>query len=423
MSHLQQTMRILSMLQDVPIKDVSFVSKDELFSFPLQNRTTSNRQKRLSLEFLKKIPFGTILSKIVKIGAPFLYQNFEPFVQMGKHLISYQNIKKPPLHLKFKASSNISDPDALKLHQKNNIFSLEIKEKFDQIHSITTPGLFQASELYRAAFLLNYSYRRIMSTIPYEIFEILRNHIQYSNINNIKAKIQQEGSLLFLHYIFDADVPDEKIEEFTFSAFPIAMKNEEILQYSVPKKYSPLQRTLQKTDLCLKSLIYGKDIDIQSTCSLEATKNTNIITHLYKYLDREYVLIKGPSQIKAKCQNQPSRFFEIKKQYGIFVLGGGCKLDVSLHNLQGSFTSHPMVENYSYLKLLYQYDLKHLWSHKNYTNIGLSITFSFVIFFSIIAIFVILYGFKFHTKYKISFQNSLPRLHRTDNTVRQDSVQ
>ena len=80
MSHLQQTMRILSMLQDVPIKDVSFVSKDELFSFPLQNRTTSNRQKRLSLEFLKKIPFGTILSKIVKIGAPFLYQNFEPFV-------------------------------------------------------------------------------------------------------------------------------------------------------------------------------------------------------------------------------------------------------------------------------------------------------------------------------------------------------
>ena len=147
------------------------------------------------------------------------------------------------------------------------------------------------------------------------------------------------------------------------------------------------------------------------------------LTHLCKHIDREYVLIKGPSQIKAKCQNQPSRFFEIKKQHGIFVLGGGCKLDVSLHNLQGSFKSHPMVEHYSYFKLLYQYDLKHLWSHKNYTNIGLSITFSFVIFFSIIAIFIILYGFKFHTKYKISFQNSLPRLHRTDNTVRQDSVQ
>ena len=92
-----------------------------------------------------------------------------------------------------------------------------------------------------------------MSTIPYEIFEILKNHIQYSNINNIKAKIQQEGSLLFLHYIFDANVPDEKIEEFTFTALPIAMKNEDILQYSVPKNTARYKGPCKKLTHALKA--------------------------------------------------------------------------------------------------------------------------------------------------------------------------
>ena len=405
--HLEETIKYLSLLKNIPIhQNISFEQKIPSFE---ENKGT--RQRRLSLNILKNIPFGSILSKIIKIGSPYLLRQYKPFHHLKQALHSYHEVRRNPAHLKMEFATNLSNHQALKIHHKNNIFTLEHQENFDQVNSITTPGLFQANELYRAAFLLNYTYKKVMASLPHQIFQLLKKYIKIP-IHNVKAKIQQENSLLFIHYIFEGQILNNKIEEFTFRSFPLLKKNENEYKYEVPSQYSPLLEEYKNTmNICLNSLIYGHENDIQRTCSLTKIQNEEIIKYLYSNENKEYLLIKGPSKVRHKCLNHPSRYFEIKTQYAVVALGGGCQIQINYQNLKGKYEAQPLTKLSAYFKVLHQYNLQSEWSSEQIHTIA--VIFTIIVVFTLIG-FLCFYAAYIHHKYKFTFTKSLSPLENED---------
>ena len=411
-NHLQTIIQYLSLLNNIPLNFSQ--ARLETQSTPLQfdknsNISTQQRNKRLSLQILKSIPFQNIFTKILKIGSPYIFKQFQPFDNMGKLFSAYFDLKKANKMLKIYASSNVSDPEALELAKRNNIYNLTFKEKFNTINDVTTPGLYQASELYRASFLLDYTYRRLMSNIPSQIFQNLKRSLNL-NIHGIKIKMQQQGSILLLHYIFEADVPFRKIENFHFKALPHGRMNNHIINYKVPANYSPVLSPFHtKYDKCVGGLVHHDNTKINTYCPIENTQSQDFITHIFSYVDRVYLLIRGPSQLKAKCLQKPSQFFKVNSDFSVIGLGGGCTIEVSHKNLKGQFEVGPPVQHFTYFEIIHQYNLLNIWSNQDYTTVGLIACLTVLCFGIFLGLCIIFYGMYFHSQFKIRFDSSFEK--------------
>ena len=411
-NHLQNIIQYLSLLDNIPL---NFSQANlEAQSNPLRfddksNITTQQRNKRLALQILKSIPFQNIFTKILKIGSPYIFKQFQPFQKMGKLFSAYFDLKNANKILKIYASSNASDPKALALARKNNIYNLTFKEKFESINDITTPGLYQATELYRASFLLDYTYRRLMTNIPGQIFQNLQQSLNL-NIHGIKIKMQQKGSILLLHYVFEADVPFRKIENFHFRALPHAIKDNHIINYRVPANYSPILSPFHtKYDKCVGGLVHHDISRIHTYCPIENTQNQDFITHIYSYMDRVYLLIKGPSELQAKCLQNPSQFFKVNSDFAFIGLGGGCKIEVSHKNLKGKYEVGPSVQHFPHFEIIHQYNLITIWSQQDYARLGLIICIIVICFGILLGACIIIYGLYFHSRFKIRFESSIEK--------------
>ena len=407
--HLQQLVQYLSLLDDIPlnVSNLNFDGSPSPIKFhDPTNITVQNRNKRLSLQLLKSIPLQNIFSKLLKIGSPYVYKHFKPFQTMEKLFSSYHNLRKYQKTLKMYVSNNLSDPEVLNLEKKDNIYNLTLKEKFKSINTIATPGLYQATELYRASFLLDYTYRRLMTNIPTQIFQNLKKSLNF-NIHKVKAKIQQKGSVLLLHFVFEADVPYRKIENFHFRALPHGRQNEKIIQYKVPGNFSPALSPLNMDfDLCVKGIIHHNVENIQLNCPVETLPSHDYITPLYSYIDREYLLIKGPSHIKAKCLNNPSKFLQLHSDFAIISIGGGCHIEVSHNNLKGQFISGPHLRHFAYFEIIHQYNLPRIWGNHDLASIGLTSCLIVICLAISFGLFIFLGGVYFHSNFKFKLSRS-----------------
>ena len=427
-NHLQKLIQYLSLLEDIPL-NISNLNFDAR-SAPLQfhghaNISTQTRNKRLSLQILKALPLQSIFTKTLKIGSSYIFKHFQPFQAMAKLFSEYCDLRKIQRPLKMYVSNNLSDPEALKLDRRDNIYNLTLKEKFHSLNAVSTPGIYQATELYRASFLLDYTYRRIMTTIPNQIFQNLKKSFP-ANIHQVKVKIQQQGSILLLHFVFEADLPYRKIENFHFRALPHAIQNDQLIQYDVPFNFSPALSPYNiEFDLCIKGIVHHNRDNIQLNCPLKFLPNHDFINHIYSYIDREYLLIKGPSHLKAKCLNNPSKFLQISSDFAIIAIGGGCNVEVSHQNLKGQYETGPQVKHFAYFEIIHQYNLLTTWSSQDFIKISLVGSFSLICIGILLGLFILLYGVYFHSKFQIKFAKSVENFEVTQlpQTIAAKSVQ
>ena len=407
-NHLQRLIQYLALLKNVPQNTSEFTFDLNISPQPLKLQIDSNitervRNKRLSLQILHSLPVNKVFTKIVKIGTPFLWKKFKPFTLMKDIFQDYFDLRKNQPKIQLYASTNFSDPDPLKLEKENHIFNLTLKEKFDSLNSMSNPNLYHATELYRASFLLDYTYRRIMNNLPIQIFQNLKKSLNLQ-VHDVKSKITQKGSLLLLHYIFDTDLPEKKVENFHFRSLPFAKKDNVILKYNLPANYSPAFEPYLY-DNCIKSLVQNMNNKISLDCPVTEFQNSNFVTYLYSYIDREFLLLKGPANLKFKCKDNPSRYIQVHNDYALLALGGGCHIEASHKNLKGQYSVSPSIKSFAYFEILFQYNLHKNWSPLDYIYLGIIIFALLALSGLVFAVLICSFGLNIKTQFDSLFSH------------------
>ena len=418
-NHLQSLIQYLALLDNVPQNNSDITYDLNILPQPLNLHIDSNitervRNKRLSLQLLQSLPVHKIFTKVIKIGTPFLWDKFKPFQLMKDIFQDYFDLRKNQPRIQLHASTNFSDPDPLKIEKGNHIFNLTLKEKFHSLNSMSNPNLYHATELYRASFLLDYTYRRIMNNLPIQIFENLKKSLNLQ-VHSVKSKITQKGSLLLLHYIFDTDLPQKKVENFHFRSLPFAKKDNTILKYSLPANYSPAFEPYLY-DNCIKTLVQNMN-EISLHCPVTEFPNANFVTYLYSYIDREFLLLRGPVNLQFKCKNNPSRYMQINHDYALIALGGGCHLEASHNNLRGKYSVSPSIKSFAYFEILFQYNLEQNWSPLNYIYLGIAIFVIMAVLGLLFAILICSFGLNIKTQFESLFLQIDDKVENDDGNV------
>ena len=252
---LKSVIHYLSFFEQIPT-NISKVEKQSNgpYNFKInKNIEIQKRQKRLPIKFLKKFPLTKVFSKILRIGGSYLVQNFQPFLEFQDIFHQFFDIlKSSSSHF---VPKNITLPQTLKIDHKSHIFNLTLDERFELLNSLSNPGIFHASEVYRASLLLEHTYKNLLKNIPLQIF----NHIkaELPPIYHAKARINQHGSLFFVHFVIKCQVPKKKIERFHFRSLPHAKIGDSLVKYQVPESFSPdLEKFNLKFDLCIRALVH-----------------------------------------------------------------------------------------------------------------------------------------------------------------------